>query len=142
MSTLTIERPGRHALPWVARGLQIFVVLFLLFDAAAKFARPAPVVDAFARLGMPAADAPLIGAILLIVTVLYAVPRTTIFGAVLLTGYLGGACAIVLRAQSSTFETLFPVLFGVLAWAPLYVRDATLRALVPVRDSHPSGADA
>ena len=74
-----------------------------------------------------------IGVLLFVSTILYAIPRTAVLGAVLLTGYLGGAVAIQMRAGSSTFETVFPVLFGVIAWAGIYLRDCKLRAVFPVR---------
>jgi hypothetical protein len=79
-----------------------------------------------------------IGIILLICTVAYAIPRTSILGAILLTGYLGGAVATQLRAGNPLFETIFPIIFGVLIWAGVFLRDDRLRALVPFR-SWPSG---
>jgi hypothetical protein len=113
--------------------LSLLTVLFLLFDAAGKFAMPRPVVDAFARLGLPASLGSSVGMLLLVSTVLYAIPRTAVLGAVLLTGYLGGAVAIQMRAGSPTFETVFPVLFGVLAWAGVFLRECGLRRVFPVR---------
>ena len=118
---------------WTGRGLSLLSVLFLLFDAAGKFAMPRPVVDAFARLGLPASLGSSVGMLLLVSTVLYAIPRTAVLGAVLLTGYLGGAVAIQMRAGSPTFETVFPVLFGVLAWAGVFLRECGLRRVFPVR---------
>lgn len=113
---------------WTARVLGAVTVLFLLFDAVGKFMKPQPVVDAFARIGVPLALAPEIGTILLALVVLYVIPQTRALGAVLLTGYLGGAVAINLRAGDSAFETLFPVIIGVIAWAPLYLLDERVRA--------------
>jgi len=106
--------------------------LFLLFDAFGKFAAPRPVVDAFARLGIPISLSISIGVLLLISTVLYAIPRTSVLGAVLITGYLGGAVAIQMRAGSTTFETVFPVLLGIVAWAGIYLRSCRLRQIFPV----------
>ncbi len=91
---------------WTGRVLTTLTVLFMLFDAIGKLIRPAPapIADAFARLGFPLPLASSIAILLLVSTILYAVPRTTVLGAVLLTGYLGGAVAIQLRAGSSFFE--------------------------------------
>ena len=118
---------------WTGRALSALVVLFLLFDAAGKFAMPRPVVDAFARLGLPVSLGSSVGTLLLVSTVIYAIPRTAVLGAVLLTGYLGGAVAIQMRAGSSTFETVFPVLFGVILWAGVFLRECGLRKVFPVR---------
>jgi hypothetical protein len=105
----------------------------MLFDAAGKLAMPSFVVDAFKRLGVPTGLGVGIGTLLIACTLLYAIPRTAVLGAVLLTGFLGGAVAIQLRAGSPAFETVFPVLFGVLTWAGIYFRDSRLRRVFPVR---------
>ncbi|HEY3706550.1 MAG TPA: DoxX family protein [Terracidiphilus sp.] len=118
---------------WTGRVLSILSILFLLFDAFGKFARPVQVTDAFTRLGLPLATSLTIGVVLTVCTLLYAIPRTAVLGAVLLTGYLGGAVAIHLRAGSPTFEEIFPALFGVIAWAGLYLRDPELRRFLPIR---------
>jgi hypothetical protein len=122
--------PSKGAL-WTGRVLTILTVLFLLFDAFGKFAKPVPVTDAFTRLGLPIATSVTIGVLLTVCTILYAIPRTAVLGAVLLTGYLGGAVAIHLRAGSPLFETVFPVLFGVLAWLGIYLRCRALRLVLP-----------
>jgi hypothetical protein len=131
-SALPGQAPSKPAL-WSARILAAITVLFLAFDAFGKFVRPQPVVDAFAKLGMPISLAPAIGSLLAVIVVLYLIPKTRILGGILLTGYLGGAVAVQLRSGSPTFETLFPVIMGVLAWAPLYLVDERLRALIPLR---------
>lgn len=118
---------------WTGRVLTILAVLFLLFDAVGKLVMPTPVAQAFIRLGFPTSLGVGIGILLLACTLLYAIPRTAILGAVLLTGFLGGAVAIQMRAGSSLFETDFPVLFGLLAWAGIYLRDDRLRKLLPLR---------
>jgi DoxX-like family len=117
---------------WTGRVFTVLSILFLLFDAVGKFAKPAQVVDAFARLGIPITLSTSIGTLLLVCTVLYAFPRTAVLGAVLLTGYFGGAVAIHMRAGSSAFETVFPVIFGVLSWAGIYLRSCSLRKIFPV----------
>lgn len=130
-STVAIQT-SRSA-TWTARIIQALVVLFMLFDVFGKYMRPEPVTSAFARQGMPIELAPLIGTLLLVLTVLYVFPRTSVLGAVLLTGYFGGACAANLRAGFTPFETLFPVLFGMLMWVPVYLLEPRVRALLPLR---------
>jgi len=126
------SRGGSKGLLWTGRILTTLATLFLLFDAFGKFAVPRPVVDAFARLGIPITLSVSIGVLLLVSTVLYAIPRTTVLGAVLVTGYLGGAVAIQMRAGSTTFETVFPVILGIVAWAGIYLRSCRLREIFPV----------
>jgi hypothetical protein len=118
---------------WTGRALSMLAILFLLFDAVGKFMMPTPVVQAFARLGLPMTLGVSIGVLLLVSTIVYAIPRTATLGAVLLTGYLGGAVAVQMRAGTSTFETVFPVLFGVVVWAGVFLRDCKLRAVFPMR---------
>jgi hypothetical protein len=115
---------------WTGRILSVLVVLFLVFDSFGKFVKPIQVVEAFARLGMPMSLSVAIGTVLLVCTVLYAIPRTAFLGAILLTGYLGGAVAIQLRVGNPMFETIFPVIFGVLIWVGLFLRDAPLSSLI------------
>jgi DoxX-like family len=115
---------------WTGRILSAIVVLFLLFDAVGKFMKPVQVVDACARLGWPSSMVTLLGAILLVCTILYAIPSTSILGATLLTGYLGGAVAIQLRSGSPLFETIFPIVFGLLAWAGVWLRDTRVGLLI------------
>lgn len=131
-STLSAPTLSKAGL-WTARIIGGLAFLFLLFDAAGKFMRPQPVIDAFARLGMPISQAPIVGAVLLALVILYAVPRLRISAAVLLTGYLGGAVAVQMRAGTTAFETLFPIIIGVMVWAPLYLTDERLRDLIPLR---------
>src|SRR6266404_9054565 len=94
---------------WIGRVLSGLVVLFLIPDGIIKFIKPAPVVDAFAHLGLPLSLANTIGILLLVCTAIYAFPRTAVLGAILLTGYLGGAVATHLRAGDPLFShILFP----------------------------------
>jgi hypothetical protein len=107
------------------------VVLFLLVDAVTKLLRVSAVVEATVQMGFPASTVPVIGGVLLACLVLYVLPRTAVLGAVLLTGYLGGAVCAQLRIEAPLFSTLlFPVYTGVLVWLGLYLRSTTLRALV------------
>ena len=136
-----LEQPSENVkakskgLLWTGRVLTGLTVLFMLFDAVGKFAMPPQVSEACVRLGLPLSTVTSIGILLLVSTVVYAIPRTAVLGAVLLTGYLGGAVAIQMRAGSPVFETVFPVLFGVVAWAGVYLRDCKLRAVFPIRRS-------
>jgi hypothetical protein len=120
---------------WTGRILSGLLVLFFIFDVVGKFAKPAPVVEAFTHLAVSIGLAPVVGAILLACTILYAIPRTAILGAVLLTGYLGGAVLTLLRAGEPLFShVLFPVYFGILVWVALLLREPRLRQFVGIRD--------
>lgn len=123
------ENPSGAAL-WAARIVGGLGVLFLAFDGAMKLVQPAAVVEASARLGFSGASLLGIGIVLLIATVLYAIPKTSVLGAVLLTGYLGGAVSTHVRSGDPAFPVLFPVIFGALLWGSLLVRNARLRAFV------------
>jgi hypothetical protein len=119
---------------WTGRILSGLVTAFLLFDAVIHLLRPAPVVEAFARLHLPLSLAVDLGIIELVCIALYVIPRTSILGAILLTGYLGGAVAVQMIYSSSLFgEILFPVYVGVMVWGGLYLRDERLRATIPLR---------
>lgn len=125
--------PVSNAQLWIGRVLTILAVLFLLFDTSGKLFVPAAVAQASARLGISIALDHLLGAVLLASTALYLFPRTCVLGAALLTGYLGGAVAIQIHAGSSLFETIFPILFAVVVWAGLVLRDGGVRAMFPIR---------
>jgi hypothetical protein len=116
---------------WVGRVTSALVVLFLLFDGFIKVMKLAPAVEGTARLGYPAGVVVPLGIVLLACTLFYVIPRTSVLGAILLTGYLGGATATQVRMSDPWF--LFPVGVGVLVWLGLYLRDAQLRAVVPLR---------
>jgi len=118
---------------WTARILFTIAVFFLLFDGATKLFAPPPVVEAFTRLGIPLRTATAIGLLELACLVLYVVPSTAVLGAILLAAYLGGAVAIHVRARSTTFEMIFPVLVALMLWGALYLRDPRVRQLIPFR---------
>ncbi len=121
---------------WAGRILSGIVILFIVMDGIMHMTKGAPVVDAFARLGWPIGLAVLLAVVELVCVAVYAYPRTSVFGAILLTGYLGGAVATHLRVGSSLFgETLFPVYIGILMWGGLYGREARLRELIPFSKS-------
>ena len=118
---------------WAGRIIEGFATMFMLFDASMKFAKPASVIQAFARTGWPTELAVPLGAILLTCTVLYIIPRTSVLGAILLTAYLGGAVATNLRLENPLFSnTLFPVYFGILIWTSLLLRVPRLGDLFPL----------
>jgi hypothetical protein len=108
-------------------------VAFLLFDATMKVIRLPVVIETSARYGFDAGAVFGIGVLLLACVLVYLVPRTAVLGAILLTGYLGGAVVTHVRASEGLFPILFPVFFGALVWGGLFLRDARLRALVPAR---------
>ena len=119
---------------WAGIILTALPVLFLLFDSAIHLMVIPPVVESFTQLGYPVSTARALGVIELVCIALYLIPRTSVLGAVLLTGYLGGAVATNLRVGSPLFShTLFPVYVGVLARGGLFLRDKRVRALIPVR---------
>jgi hypothetical protein len=106
------------------------VVAFLAFDSVVKFMKPAMVLEASAKLGLPEQLTVPLGIILLASTLLYAIPRTAVLGAVLLTGYLGGAVCTHLRIGDPLWShVLFPTYLGTLIWAALWLRDGRVRAL-------------
>jgi len=106
-------------------------VPFLLFDGAIKLFDITPVLASFTELGYPTHLARAIGIVELACLALYVVPRTAVLGALLLTAFLGGATAAKVRLEDPWF--LFSIAIGVWLWVPLYVRDARLRELVPMR---------
>ena len=128
---MTSDTSPKTAL-WIGRVLSALAILFLLFDGVMKLFKPAVVVEATTRLGYRESSIIPIAVVLLAATVLYAIPRTAVLGAILLTGYLGGAVATHVRVSGSLFEILFPVIMGVFVWGGLYLRDARLRRLIPL----------
>ena len=118
---------------WTGRILSGLVVLFLLFDAVVHILRPSQVVEAFGQLGFPLGTAVPLGIIELILIALYLIPRTSVFGAILLTGYLGGAISAQLRIGAPLFaNVLFPLYVALFVWGGLWFRDLRLRALIPL----------
>lgn len=116
---------------WTGRILSGLAVLFLLFDMSIKFSGAKEAVDGTVQLGWQPHHLPILGAIQLVCLVLYLVPRTAPLGAVLWTGYLGGAIATHLRLDNPLFShILFPTYVAAFLWAGLYLRDARVRALL------------
>jgi hypothetical protein len=115
------------------RIISTLAVLFLLFDGVTKVLKVAPVMEASARLGVPESVVPGIGIVLLICTIVYVIPRTSVLGAILLTGFLGGAIATHVRVGGPLVSVVFALVFGVLVWLGLFLRDDRLRTLIPLR---------
>jgi hypothetical protein len=131
---------GAHAAPiskgqlWAGRVVSSIAVLFMLFDTVIHAMKPPAVVQGFAQLGFPLSAAIPLSTIEFIAIVLYVIPRTSVLGAILLTGYLGGAIAIQVRVGAPLFSTvLAPVYVAILLWGGLYLRDERVRALIPLR---------
>jgi hypothetical protein len=121
---------GKFWTGWVLTG---FAGLFLLLDGVMKLFKPAFVVDATVGLGYSENAILPIGIVLVVCTVLYLIPATSVLGAILLTGHLGGAVATHVRAGGPAFPILFPVIIGALVWAGIYLRDPLVKSLIPIR---------
>ena len=119
---------------WSARILTVIPILFLTFDTVIKLMRVDPVIDSFNQLGYPARLALAIGLLELVCLVLYIVPATSVLGAVLLTGYLGGAIATHVRVESPLLtHVMFPIYVALFLWGGLFLREPRLRMLIPAR---------
>ena len=132
MSTNAPAAPAGAAV-WAGRVLSGLVGAFLLLDGIAKLFKPAPVVEGTLRLGYSEDVIVPLGIVLTACALLYLIPRTSVLGAILLTGYLGGAVATHVRVADGAFSIVFGVAFGVLVWLGLYLREPRLRALAPLR---------
>jgi len=129
----------RHSVPvskkrlWAGRIISALPALFLFVDGAMKLVKPEVVVKTTVELGYTETVIVPLGIVLLACTILYLIPWTAILGAILLTGYLGGAVATQVRAGQALFAILFPVALGVLLWGGLVLRDDRLRTFIPLR---------
>jgi hypothetical protein len=136
MPTIAEEAPTAKPALWLGRALSGLVIVFLLFDGAIKLV-PWPVVtETMDRIGYGSSEnlARSLGFITIACTILYAIPPTSILGAILLTGYLGGAMASHLRIGSPLFShMLFGFYLGLMLWSGLWLRDRRLRTLIPLR---------
>jgi DoxX-like protein len=133
MASSAQSAPVSHKLVWTGRITSALVVLFLLFDGVMKVIKEHHVIAATMKLGYSPDTVAGIGSILLVCVLAYMYPRTAITGAILLTGYLGGAVAVHLRIRDPLTDTLFPIGVGILVWVGLYLRDGRLHALIPWR---------
>jgi hypothetical protein len=136
MSTIAETAAVSRPMLWTGRVLSGLVVVFLLFDGAVKLV-PWPIVtETMDKIGYGSSEslARTLGIITVACTVLYAIPPTSILGAILLTGYLGGAMASHVRIGSPLFtHTLFGLYLGLMVWGGLWLRDGSLRDLIPWR---------
>ena len=122
--------PVSTKLLWAGRIVSALPVLGLLLSATMKLVKAAPVMEGFAKFGYPDSVILPLGIVELTCTVLYVIPQTSVLGAILLTGYLGGATATHVRVGETFYA---PVILGVLVWLGLFLRDARLRVLIPLR---------
>ncbi|HET6327617.1 MAG TPA: DoxX family protein [Planctomycetaceae bacterium] len=120
---------------WAGRILSGLPALFLLVDGGMKLFKPPFVVEATTQLGYPESVIVVLGCVLVASTVLYLIPRTPVLGAILLTGYLGGAVATHVRVSAPVFNDLFPVVFGALLWGGLWLRERRVQDLLPLQKS-------
>jgi len=130
-----VQSPSKSA-RWTGLIMSGLVILFLLFDGGIKLVPLEIVTQTSGEIGLPTdpSFARLLGVLTLIGVVLYTIPQTSVLGAILLTGYMGGAIATHLRIDSPLFShTLFGVYLGLLIWGGLYLREPRLRALIPFR---------
>ena len=132
MQAATLANRSAVAVSWPGRALSGVAVAFMIFDGVIHVLKPTPVVDAFAQLGFPLRFSVGLGILELICAALYAIPRTSFVGALLLTGYLGGAIATQLRAEAAWFPMIFPLIIAALVWGGLVLRDPRLRELFGV----------
>ncbi|QYR19664.1 DoxX family protein [Paenibacillus sp. sptzw28] len=131
MTTKTMSRSRL----WTAGIMSGLVILFMLFDSVMKFMKPEPVVEGTLALGYAEHHIVVIGVLGLLSTILYAIPRTSVLGAVLLTGYFGGAIATHIRMDNPLFShTLFPVYIAILTWGGIWLRNDKVRRLFPLQN--------
>ena len=130
-----IDRPVpiSNAMLWGGRALSFLPAAFLLVDGVMKLVQPPVVVQTTAQLGYPESIILDLGLVLLGCTILYLIPRTCVLGAILLTGYLGGAVATHVRVGGPAFSVIFPVILGAMLWGGLYLRDRRVAVLIPVQ---------
>jgi len=134
METTTQLTTPSKTQKWTGYALSTVVVLFLLMDSVMKLLKLPVVLDASVKLGFSASFIFTIGVILLLCVILYVIPQTSVLGAILLTGYLGGAVCTHLRLGNPLFGyILFPTYLGAMIWLGLYLREPRLRILVPFR---------
>lgn len=134
MSATIATYTESKAMLWTGRVMSGVVILFLLFDGAIKLVPLDIVIETSRELGIPTGLARTLGVLTLVCTLLYAIPTTSVLGAVLMTGYLGGAIYVHILNGSPLFShTLFSIYLALLMWGGLYLRDPDLRMLFPFR---------
>lgn len=133
-ATLALTPSISKARLWTGRVLTAVMTLFLMFDGVTKVLQERHVMAASAEMGIAVSTIVWIGALLLACSALYVIPRTAVLGAMLLTAYLGGAVFANVIAKHPPFQCWFPVIFGVLVWAGLFLREPRLWQLAPIRN--------
>jgi hypothetical protein len=132
-ATVTETRPATTKAVWTGRVISTLLAAFMLFDGVVKLFKPAFVVEATVKLGISESAIVGIGAACTVAALLYAIPATAALGAILLTGYLGGAVMAHVHTGDPAWMVYFPVVFGVLVWLGLFLRDPRVRGLIPIR---------
>ena len=135
MQAVTPAQPTSKVALWAGRVITALVVLFFIFDGVTKVIKIPQVIEASVQLGYTESQIVGIGILLLVCTAIYLLPQTTVLGAILLTGYMGGAIATHVNAESGLFPISFSAAFGVLVWLGLYLRTPRLHALLPLKKS-------
>lgn len=125
--------PASKPALWTGRIASALVVLLMVFDGTSKVMKVPAVIKAAAELKFSTAQIVGIGTLLLICTLIYVIPRTSVLGAILLTGYLGGAIVTQIHAGMPMVMLALPIAVGIFAWGGLFLRDPELRAFIPLR---------
>jgi hypothetical protein len=133
MESVTQTAPISNKLICTGRIISALIILLLLFGGGTAVFFPALAVGEFTRLGYPESVILGIGIAEIACAIIYAIPRTAVLGAILVTGYLGGATATHVRIGDPTFNIIMPIIIGVLAWVGIFLREDRLRALLPLR---------
>lgn len=132
MSSTMEPAPPSKALYWTGWVLSILPSLMLVMSGVMKLVQPPMVLEGMQQMGIPPNVVLILGIVELTSTLLYLIPRTSVLGAILLTGYLGGA--IEVHVQKGEVSLIFPAIFGILVWLGIYLRDARIRALIPLKN--------
>jgi hypothetical protein len=135
MQTMTLPVRTTNPALWSSRILSAVLILFMSFDSIIKIIQHPEAVTPTVAMGYAASLVMVLGIIELACLVLYLIPATSVLGAILLTGYLGGAVATQVRVGAEPFSLIFPFIIGAMVWGVLFLRDARIRALIPLRKS-------
>jgi hypothetical protein len=128
---MPISSPVPKATLWIGRVMSALPVLLVLFGSVMKLMKTTSVIEGFVRAGVPERLIIPVGVIELVCVIVYVIPQTSVLGAILMTGLLGGATITTLRIADPTYP--MPVVLGMLAWGGLFLRDTRLRELIPIR---------
>lgn len=123
--------PISKGMIWTGRVVSAIPVLLMVFSAVLKFLRPPQVIQGFVHAGYPESQIVILGVLEFLSCVIYVIPRTAVLGAILMTGYLGGATATNVRIGDPSY--IMTVVLGVMVWGGLFFREPRIRALIPLR---------